>query len=1136
MASPRRGLGSEHPWWIPFVPHSFKTVVGRPPAWDRPDNGVVTIGERTPGGPPAVGAAFVGRRSALRNLTAALEGAEAGQGALLLISGEPGIGKTRLCVEFEHHARSRGAQVAWGSCWEGEGAPAYRPWIQILRRLVDAGIDQAPAFDALSADVAALIAGNAPPAAGDPEQVRFRLFDAISRTLAQAAGARPLVIVLDDLHWADTASLLILRVLAGELSGRRLIIVGTYRDVEVTPNAPLGQALAHFGSGVRNVPLRGLDREEIRAMIALSSGSEPDPRVVDALLRRTGGNPFFIEELLRLAQAEPGLDALRDDGISVPAGVRQVVDRRLEGLSDQARGALEAAAVLGQDFDLDVTAETAGLPRSVVASAFEGAEAGRLISGTDDPARFAFSHALVRDVLYRGIGIERLGALHLRAAGSLDRRHATDPTRLAEIAAHLALAAPAGDPAKAATYAFDAGRHAMSLLAWEEAATHFERTLRALDRTPHAERIVARCDVLLALGEASVRAGHTDRARESFLAAAEVARASADGTRFARAALGLGTASPVWGVDLLLTELLETALGFLDGEPALAAQVSARLAQARYFSAPDAERDELSGRAVEMARSCGDDDALAATLVTRRVLWGPGDLAGRAAVADELLALARRTGNADLDVQARSWRVIDLVEGRDLAAADRERLAHAALARRSRQPLHGRDEAIWRAMRALLDGRFADAERDADEALLIGERTGDPGARPMHVVQRAMIRAEEGDPARVDDAIPLVREIANEHPEIPAWRALLAFCEARAGQADQARLDLEQVGAAGFASVRRDATYLVALTHAADAAAIIGHRDVAAALLPLLEGFADRAVVIDRGLACKGITTRLLGLLHGVLDEKARAIELLERSLVGHERMGASAFAARNRAELAAALLRRGDAGDSDRAATLLDEAERSARTLRMPDLATQVGSIRRGDATREPSGDSVFRREGEWWTLAFAGRTVRLRDAKGLGDIARLLAKPEREVHVLDLVGPTDPAASRSGPAAEILDAEARRAYEARIVDLEEEIAEAQVRHDTERVARAREESQFLVSELSGALGLGGRPRRVTDETERARKAVAWRIRDCVKRIERDHPDLARHLRAALRTGVYCTYRPERPVAWQLGKGTGAA
>jgi hypothetical protein len=1088
-------------------------------------------------GRPDLASSFVGRSAAIRELGAGLDAAETGRGALVLVSGEPGIGKTRLCIEFGRHARSRGARVAWGACWEGEGAPAYWPWVQVLRDLTEPREDDSPlALGALPPDVAALIAGESSAAEPglDPAQARFRLFDALSAVLVQATADRPLVVILDDLHWADTPSLLALCFLAGELAGSRLFVLGTYRDVEVAEGDPLIETLGPLGGLTRHVPLSGLEHQEVGALVALATGTDPEPELVRSVVRRTGGNPFFVGELLRLAGAEGTSVALVAESAdaSVPPGVREVVRRRLRRLSEPARRVLEAAAVLGQEFDLELSARTARVTSSVAASAVERARAARLLDLTDDPARYGFSHALVREVLYQGIGAEPRARLHLRAGESLERRHSADPApHLAEIAVHLASAVPFGDPGRAVAYSLAAGRRAMALVAWEESEAHLERALRILDVVP-VPQTVSRCDLLLALGEARGRAGGFDRARESFVAAAELARGARDPTRLARAALGLGTVSPVWGVDPVLLELLDSALESLaESDPALTSQLLSRLAQARYFSASDADLDEMSRRAVDTARASGDDRPLASALVARRVLWGPDDLNGRAALADELLDVARRMSNADLEVQARGWRVIDLAEKGDLAAVDRERLVHAALAERLRQPLHLRDAIVWRAMRALLDGRLTDAESDADEALRLGERAHDPGARSMYGVQRAMIRAELGEPAGVAEAIPLVREIAHDHPEIPAWRALLGFCEARAGSVDEARLDLEHVAAGGFSSVRRDATYLVTLTHAADAVAILRHSDVASELLPLLDRFGDRAVIIDRGLACKGLTLRLLGLLEGVLGNDNRSVALLERSLVAHEGMGARAFAARNRAELAAALLRRSDRGDEVRAGSLLREADRAARGLGMRGLLAEVERLRRAGVLEEPAGaaTNVFRREGEWWTLAYAGRVTRLRDTKGLGDIARLLSSPERELHVLELVGVPKAGVHRPAPGAEVLDAEARHAYRARIVELEEEIAEAGSRNDTERAARAREESAFLVDELSAALGLGGRPRRTSDEIERARKAVGWRIRDTLKRIESEHPDLGRHLRASLKTGVLCSYRPERSVSWRL-------
>lgn len=467
---------------------------------------------------------------------------------------------------------------------------------------------------------------------------------------------------------------------------------------------------------------------------------------------------------------------------------------------------------------------------------------------------------------------------------------------------------------------------------------------------------------------------------------------------------------------------------------------------------------------------------------------------------------------------------------------------HGLLADRLRQPTHLRDATVWRAMEALLDGRFDDAEVLADKARALGERIQDPGAGAIHGVQKVMILAERADPDRLGEAVAVAREGSHNHPDIPAWRALLAFAEARAGDLDDARADLARVAGDGFTGVPHDAVFLVALTHAADAAAIVAHREIAGHLRRLLGRYADRWVVIDRGLACKGATERLLGLLDGVLGDVASSVTRLERALEQHLRMGARAFAARTRRELASALLSRGGAGDDERAAALLDAATAEGRRLGMPGLLAEIAAIRSAETAAPPgrpvaarpprpaSGANVFRREGEFWTVTFAGRTVRLRDVKGLRDIARLLAAPGCEAHVLDLMGAADTdAGGAGGTAGELLDPQARRAYRRRLGELQEEIDEAQVDRDAERVARARAEAEFLAAELSAAVGLGGRSRRASAAAERARKAVTWRIRAAVVRIERAHPELGRHLHVAIRTGTFCTYAPEHPIAWRV-------
>ena len=492
----------------------------------------------------------------------------------------------------------------------------------------------------------------------------------------------------------------------------------------------------------------------------------------------------------------------------------------------------------------------------------------------------------------------------------------------------------------------------MAMLGWEEAAGYFERALGILDLEPAAADVDRRCDLQLSLGEARVRAGETEAARRAFLAAADLARASSDALRLAGAALGLGRASPIWGLDPELVELLEQARDGLGvhGDAPLRACVLARLAQAQYYMVADDVRDALSSEAIEVARASGDDGALADALTARRVLWGPDDLSGRAALTEELMAVARRMGDLDLDLRARSWGVVDLVETGDLGAARTQIHRHAGLAGRLRQPAHVRDGVVWRAMEALLDGRLDDAAALADEALAIGEQIQDPGARAIYGVQKVMILVEQAVPERLEEAVTLAREGSEVHPDIPAWRALLAFAEARAGRLEDARADLERAAGDGFADVPRDAVFLVTLTHCADAAAITGHREIAASLRRLLDPYGDRWVVIDRGLACKGSTQRLIGLLDGMLGDLGSSVERLDRALTRHLRVGARALAARNRRELASALLTRRATGDAERAASLLAEAETDAHRLGMSGLLAEIALARSGSVGAAPS------------------------------------------------------------------------------------------------------------------------------------------------------------------------------------------
>ena len=366
---------------------------------------------------------FVGREVELAALAADLEGAAAGRGGVVLVAGEPGIGKTRLAEELAAQATTRGVLVLWGRCWEGEGAPAFWPWVQVVRTDVQ---DDDPAvlrrvMGAGAADIAQVVPAvrdrlpelPAPPPV-EPEAARFRLFDSLASFLRAAAARRPLLLVLDDLHWADAPSLALLRFLGQELEGVGLLVVGIYRHTEVGRDHPLLGTLADLSRGQhhRRLLLGGLDQQQVASFVGLVAGVEHSLGLAAAVHQQTDGNPFFVTEVVRLlasqgrlGHAEAGSPVL---AVGLPEGVRAVVAQRLGRLSDGCRQILEVAAVLGRDFELRALQPASGLEGDRALVLLEEAEAARVVVAVPGGlGRWRFAHALVREVLYESLPAAR---------------------------------------------------------------------------------------------------------------------------------------------------------------------------------------------------------------------------------------------------------------------------------------------------------------------------------------------------------------------------------------------------------------------------------------------------------------------------------------------------------------------------------------------------------------------------------------------------------------------------------------------------------------------------------------------------------------------------------------------------------
>jgi hypothetical protein len=1090
---------------------------------------------------------FVGRRAEVERLTGAFEDARGGAGRLVLLAGEPGIGKTRTAEELAAYARRSEAAVLWGRCYEGEGAPAYWPWVQIVRGWLQGGAagDLSAVLGRGASEIAQLVTEVRerlpelpPPLTLEPEQARFRLFDGVATFLRNAAAPTPLVLILDDIHLADRPSLLLLQFVAAELARARLLVVATYRHTEIGRHHPLSDTLSELARHPhgQRIVLRGLDEADAVRLIELIAGARPAASLVSAVCRHTEGNPFFIGELVPLVLADP---ALRPDdptafGLAVPQGVREVIGRRLNRLSPECNRILGLAAVIGRQFDAAVLERLAELPLEGVAGLLEEAAAAHVVLELPHAVgRYGFSHALIRETLYEEIPSLRRVRLHRRVGETLEALHAARlDQHLSELAHHFAAAAPAGDAGKAVTYAARAAARAAEQLAFEDAAAHYRRALQTLDLTGDADE-AQRADLLLALGEAETGAGETAAARATFLRAADIARRRRLPERLARAALGVGTGfQGFWGygaglVDELLVALLEearAALGTDDG--ALRALVLGRLAVALYWAAAPERRAAIGGlgaEAVAVAERVGDPEILLLALVSHHWAdWRPDNPDQRLEVASRIVGLADRIGNPEMKLLGHAFRLAAELEHGRIGQANAEIEAFSHLAGELRQPRYLWWATMFRAMRPLLAGRFAEAEALAQEALAIGERAQASDAAQSFGVYMFTIRRELGGLEEVAEA---TAALGDQHQTVPAWQCGAAVLLAEAGREAEARRLVERLTHDDLRDLPRDLTWLASLSVLAEAVSLLEDRARAPLLYDLLRPYADRYVVIGFGFICWGSVARYLGLLATTLGRWEEAARHFESARVANERIGARPALARTLHDHAAMLRAASDPRDRDRAATLLAEAHDVASRLGMARLVTAVERQQSPGALPKtaPPGKAVFRKEGEFWTLVWDGSVCRLKDARGLHYIATLLRHPGRDFHARDLAthGSGGPAFRDAGSAGPLLDPQARVQYRDRLADLREELAEAERFNDPGRAAHAQAEIEFLTRELSAAVGLGNRPREAGSAGERARLAVTKRIRGALDRIRAEHPALWSHLSGAIRTGQYCSYTP---------------
>jgi DNA-binding SARP family transcriptional activator/tetratricopeptide (TPR) repeat protein len=895
---------------------------------------------------------FVGRAKELEELGAGVDDAFAGRGRLFLLVGEPGIGKSRLAEEVVRQARARGARVLVGRCWEAGGAPAYWPWVQSLRVLVRETEPEAlrHQLGAGAADLASLLPelrelfpDIAETPALAPESARFRLFEAVSSLLRSAAQARPLVLVLDDLHAADESSLLLLQFLARGLDESRLFVIGAYRDVDPTPTAPLTLAVTEVvrEPGTRKLELAGLDKRDVARFIELTSGEAASEEFVATIHDETEGNPLFVGEMVRLLAAEERLGEADTGRVAVPQSVRDVIARRLRHLSPECNRVLVLAAVLGREFGLDALAHMGGVSGDELLDTLDEAMTARVVSDAPGSSgRLRFSHVLVRDTLYEGLTTARRVRLHRLAVDALEALYGGESGQhLAELAYHSNAGSDFG---KGLHYAQRAGDHALALLAFEESARLYETALDVVELAdPDGER--TRCELLLSLGEAQARAGNMPAAKEVFLEAATIARRLHLPRELARAAAGYGgrlmfeRASS----DARLVPLLEAGLAALAEEDVeLRCWLLARLAGALRDEHSRDRRDSLSREAIELARRTGNPVALAYALDGRvSAILAPDTIGECLALAGELCEVAERIEDIERLSQGHMDRCIAELTMGDVGAAKASLDTASTIAERLRQPAQ-----LWQvlgaqAALALADGRLEKAEELIEEAVAFGERA-QAMAIPVYRLQWYMLSDFRGNLEQVE---PGIRELVDAHPVRPVLRCVLAHVQASVGRQAESKRTLDELAADDFSAVPFDMEWLYGMSLVAETCALLHDSDSAAILYRILLPWSAFNVA-DMWEGVRGAMTRYLGLLASTESRWDDATGHFEDALAMNERMGARPWLAYTQCDYAAMLLSRAGRGDDERAKALLTEAARTAQELGMDGLSSRLADL---EATR---------------------------------------------------------------------------------------------------------------------------------------------------------------------------------------------
>jgi class 3 adenylate cyclase/tetratricopeptide (TPR) repeat protein len=1112
---------------------------------------------------------FVGRAKERAELRRSIELAEAGTGGVVLVGGEPGVGKTRLAEEMAAEATVRGMLTLSGRCYESIGSPPYIPFVEII----EAAVRELPA-DSLRevlGDAAAEVARLVPqlrqlfPEMPTPldlpsgQSQRF-LFTNVGEVVGRLGARQPVLLHIDDVHWADESTLLLVEHLAERLVRWPVLIIATYRDVELSTTHPLSRAMEDLIRRrlAHRVSLRRLPEQDVEAMLVGLGGPRPPSEVVHAIWAETEGNPFFVEELFRHLAEEGRL--FEDQGrwrsefhpgeLDVPESVRLVIGRRLERLGGDTRRILSAAAVIGRGFSFELLGLLGeGGASSVVEAMNEAERAGLLVPVTGGgETRFGFSHELIRQTLLVGLSTLERQRIHARVAEAMETLYGEDPDRAGDLAHHLLEAGSTVDAMRAARYLARAGDRSLEAAAHDEALRSFDAAL-ALHRVNDR----ARADMLFGSGRALRSLGRWNevipRWREAIGVYEAAGELDAAGRACREAANQLSWAAR-WEEAL---EMAGRGLAALEGRVGadrarLLAEVTVLFAASGYREAAE----QMLHEAHQLARGVGDPELVGHVLTMESIhdlffmRTSHGASTGRRAV--EILRPSGALWDLATAFSFLSVHLAFLGETEQCAGLREEAEPLAA-----RLGHHGALMALLRSriLGHALAGDLEAYERGAEEELELDRSAQLPWIAGAHL-WLGVVMFWRGS---WDDALERYRrgtslEVAQA---FVGWGlGLLLLVTAYQGRKEEALAIVEEqrpdmpgpgkpgtIGAWGM------------LLAAVEALAMMSERDAAAELYPsVLEAMRG-------GQLIRPFDGRLLETLAGIAAAAGRrwsdAERHFERALALAERLPHRIEKPEARRFYAGMLIDRDEPEDRIRARSLLKEAIEGYRRLGMPRHEEMARTLLKGIRVRRPlaagpdglaSNEAFFRREGDYWTVAYEARVSRLKDSSGLRCLAQLLAHPGSEFHSLDLVAARSSPLRKTaadltdlsvrsglGDAGEVLDPAAKAAYRRRMEELANDLREAEEWHDLERAAVTQAEIDALAEELSRAVGLGGRDRKAASVAERARVNATKAIRGAIKKIAEQHPSLGHHLDASVRTGTFCSYEPDpsRQLTWKL-------